>query len=104
MSIKKHFYTPTQRTVTDNVPFTKEQFIELIATQKPKEIWHSEWSSKIPFIIITEYGEGYVMSYCNALAEKDRIPVMKTMEEFYGYFKYQGIDKLYINTPDEATA
>lgn len=102
MSQQKHFYTPTQRTVTDNVPFTKEQFIELITTQKPKEIFNSEYSGKTPLHIITEHGDGYVMYYCTGAA--DKTPHKMTLTEFYDYCRLSGIANFYIKTSDEATA
>ncbi len=94
--MKQKFSTLKERTVTDIVPFTKEQFIEMMSSQKPKEIFNGEWSERYPFIVIVEYNESGIKFYCNGRA--DKTPEQKTIEQLYDWLKYQGLSESYIVT------
>lgn len=90
----KYFAVNKVRQVTDVVPFTKDEFIDLIRSSRPKEIYNSYWSSKMPFIVLCRYCENGVDVYCNALTNKT--PEYKTYEELYGFLIKQGLQWCYI--------
>lgn len=94
--MKQQFSTTKQRTVTDVIPFTKEQFFEMMYSEKPTEIYNGHWSDKTPFVVITEYNENGMLLYCNGLV--DKIPEQKTVEQLYDFLKYQGLSESYILT------
>ena|SRR5690348_9678427 len=98
--MKQQFSTLKQRVVTDVIPFTKEQFFELMYAEKPTEIYHGLWSSEKPFVVITEYNENGMLLYCNALA--DKTPEQKTIKQLYDFLKYQGLSESYILTGELA--
>lgn len=95
--MKKQFAIFRERTVVDKISFTKEQFIDIISSDKPTEIQNDEWSSRMPFIVITEYNENGIKYYCNGAA--DKTPEQKTIEQLYNFLRYQGLDDCYINAP-----
>ncbi len=90
--MKKVFHTLKKRTVTDIIPFTKEQFLEMMQ-EKPTEIFNGEWTHRMPFVIITEYNDAGLKYYCNGHA--DRTPEQKTIEELYNFLK-NGLSDCYI--------
>jgi hypothetical protein len=97
--MKYRFSTTKQRVVTDVVPLTKEQFSEMMYSEKPTEIYNWHWSDKNPFIVITEYNENGVLFYCSGLA--DKTPEQISVQRLYDFLKYQGLSECYIVTQDE---
>ncbi len=92
------FKTYVERSVINEVPFTLEQFVEVMQAEKPDKLYNGGWSNKKPFLIITEHtagGGGGVEFYCNAWA--DKTPRLQyTLEELYNFLKYQGFSSCYI--------
>lgn len=84
-----------RREVFFDIPFTEEQFVKCINENKPKEIFNSQWSYTIPFIVITEYTEDGFYFYCNGLTNKT--PRCETASNLYSFLKYQGLESCYIN-------
>jgi hypothetical protein len=86
----------TVRKITKEVrePFTHEQLSELIAREKPTEIWHGQWSSKMPFIVITAYNKNGFLMYCNGRA--DKTPVQANAAKLYSFLHSQGLSDCYI--------
>jgi len=84
------FATRETRMVTTFKQVTYEEFAIIIEKYKPREICNSQWSAKIPFIVITEYIESdKMMLYCNAEASKNH--TIKTYYELFDFMKYQGL-------------
>lgn len=53
--MKKYFSTPKEKIIIDIIPFSREEFTELILSERPSEIYHSQWSNNSPFIYIGSY-------------------------------------------------
>lgn len=84
------FNHKTQRTVTDTKLVTLEEFIEILQTYKPKEIWCNMWSTKKPFLIITEYlDDNKIKVFCNA--DSDLTPRKTSIEQIYKSHRYGGL-------------
>ncbi len=49
------FNHKTQRTVTDKRNISIDEFIKILQTYKPKEIWCNRWSSRTPIYSIHKY-------------------------------------------------
>src|ERR1035438_721287 len=92
--MNKFFHIRKDRIVTDIVQFTKEQFIEVMNSEKPSEIVHSAWNNITPFIIITEYNEYGIKFFCNGNADKR--PEQTTLGQLYEFLRYQGLEDCYI--------
>ena len=90
------FQTTKQRTVTDVRPFTQEEFINALNEHKPKEIFNSHYSSKVPCWIITEYLSNNRIKYF-AHSAADKTPIELSMENLYKSWKTQGLEECYIN-------
>ena len=91
-----NFHTTEQKTVNKIVIFTIEKFIDTLNLYQPKEIWNSEYSSKIPCWTITEYlGNNRVKYYASGWA--DKTPVEDSMEKLYKEWCIQGLERCYIN-------
>jgi hypothetical protein len=93
---EKRFSTTQEVVTTKIIPFSVDELRTLINLEKPKEIWHAGWSSRKPFLIITEYNiEGFMM-YCTCWA--DKTPMQYDAEKLHSYLKYQGMESCYINS------
>jgi len=91
--MKTYFATYKERKVTDVTPITREKFIELISSEKPFEIYHSQWSKVTPFIIISEYdGDNLKWRYST-----DKDNDLTSIGELYDSIQYQGITNCYFN-------
>src|ERR1700741_3414135 len=90
-----NLYKIKTRTVQDRVSFTLEELTEALCKFKPKEIFNTHYSDKVPCWFITEYlGDNKIKYYAH---NSDRIPQERTIESFYDSIKYQGLDGCYFN-------
>lgn len=97
MSIKIPFCTYRQVIKQVKVPFSIKELQECLSAIEPSEIFHDEWSSDKPFILITQYlADGYFMCFCNAWA--DKTPQKHNAESLYEWLKFQGFDSCFIKT------
>lgn len=87
------------RTVIDVEPVSLQEMIDILHKHKPKEIYNLQWSSKIPFIVITEYDEDQIVMYCNG--EADKTPYRKTLIGLYDFLKYQGLSDCFFSAVGE---
>ena len=96
------FNHKTQRTVTDTRIVTLEEFIAILQTYKPKEIWCNMWSTKKPFLVITEYlGDDKILLFCNA--NSDLTPQESTMQQIYKSHRYGGLSDSHFVMPSVET-
>ena len=90
------FQTIKKRIVTDVIPFTKEEFINALNEHKPKEIFNSHYSSKVPCWTITEYlGNDRVKYFAQGWT--DRTPIEESMENLHTSWRLQGLEECFIN-------
>jgi len=87
------------RTVIDVEPVSLHEMVAILDKHKPREIYNLQWSSKIPFIVITEYVEGEITMYCNGTA--DKTPYRNTYRGLYDYLKYQGLSDCFFSAVGE---
>ena len=99
--MKIEFNHKTKRTVTDTRLVTLEEFTAILQKHKPKEIWCNEWSSKKPFLIISEYlDDDKIKVACNA--HSDQTPQESTIQRIYKSYRYGGLSDSHFVTPTEA--
>lgn len=91
----KYFNTVKKVAKLETSSFTEKQLNELISKNKPSKIYHSQWSRKTPFIVITEYNKSGFKMYCNGAA--DKTPEQHNSKSLYDFLKYQGLSDCYIN-------
>lgn len=93
---RKYFNKITETLVakTTATPISSYDLDLLMKLVKPKEIYHADWSTRMPFLIITEYTEDGFYMYCNSWA--DRTPQLYTSEKLHSYLNYQGLAHCYI--------
>lgn len=90
----KKFHTTKQRTVTDIIPYKFDEFENALLIFRPKLIFNSQYSQRIPLIVITEYvGQGFVGFYTSAA---DKTPRQFTFDQVYNELKYSGLADCYI--------
>lgn len=88
------FATRKTSMVTILKQVTYEELVIIIEKYNPREIYNSQWSVKIPFIVITDYIESdKMMLYCNAEASKT--PTIKSYYELFDFLKYQGLSECF---------
>lgn len=90
--MRTNFYNKKDRVLTDYIPFTEDEFIKTMLEKKPKEIFHSFYSSDKPCWVITEYvDEKTIKYYSNSWA--DKTPIKVELINFYKYLSNQGLQK-----------
>lgn len=88
------FNKKRDRIVTDVLPISKEDFINILIINKPSKIFNSPYSTKIPCWVITEYLENNRIKYfANGWA--DKTPVEESIENVYDSWKSQGLTNSY---------
>ena len=96
------FNHKTQRTITDAKLISLEEFIKILQTYKPKEIWCNQWSTKKPFLVITEYlDDNRIKAICNAIS--DLTPQETTIEQIYKKYRYGGLSDSHFVAPNIET-
>lgn len=90
------FATTIKQVQTTKEPISIEKFRLVLATQQPKELYHSYYSSTAPLFIVTSYAVGaqreadwYVRGYYSNWV--DKTPRKVTLSNLYRSFRIQGL-------------
>lgn len=89
------FQTVKTRIVTEVEPFEWERFVGTIEHWKPWAIYNSQWSTKGPIIVITEYNKKGLIYYFNG---QDKEPKQSNIRQLYNFLKSNGLSDCYITS------
>ena len=89
------FSKQQQRVINNTVCVTKEEFIEILNNNKPKEIFNRPYSLSKPCWVITEYlGNNKVKYYAKSWV--DKTPTELSMESLYKSWSEAGLSECFI--------
>ncbi len=93
---KTIFKIVTKRIVEDSIVITKEEFIDILNTKKPFQIFCPDYSTtKSLWVIVAYPGDNQVTYYATSWA--DKTPVMDSMSNIYTSWRIQGLVDYYFN-------